>query len=79
MAVYVIGVRTTGQTPGYLRMTKDPKTFPTHWSNDPFAEGCLDAPLYLPTGQTMSVLESCQDTWGQDPGIVRDGTYWGLL
>lgn len=77
--VILISQRVTGQTPGYSPMSKDLQAFPADYKEDAFAEYCLDAPLYLPCGNTLAVLTHDQNhIWGLATAAVREGTYWSL-
>lgn len=74
--IVLIGQRTTGQTIGLAHMSKDVQAFPAHYTEDVFAEYCLDAPTYIPNGSTLVVLTQDQNhVWGLADTEVRAGVY----
>ena len=50
---HVVATKVTGQTRGYPHLVSDPVNFPCTIKKDVIAEGCLDAPDWIPTGATV--------------------------
>lgn len=67
---FLIPVPVTGNTPGYSNLIR--LGYSANFQEDDIQLGCLDAPLYLPTGATANIA---RQPIGQALFQTRPGTY----
>lgn len=71
----ISAVPTTGQTVFYTRQSSNVDEFPCNWRKDIFAEGCLDAPEYLP-GDVIYVGKFSSDIRHTQSMFIRREKYF---
>jgi hypothetical protein len=70
MSHFLIPVPVTGNTPGYSNLIRP--GYSADFRDDDIQLGCLDAPLYIPTGSTKNIG---RQSIGQALFQTRPGTY----